>query len=425
MERVLRSWVCWAVLAAVFTCCSRAYLAFFRDQPLKFKLAANGLPQDGMWKSTRAFADVNEDGFLDLAAVPRLGQGARVWLGDGKGTWRESSEGLALPMSCGGGVAFGDVNKDGHPDLVVADHCAGVFVYLGDGQGHWKAVTQGLNPAASQQKRLSDDEDEENKFLGAEDVALGDVNEDGLLDLVVASRAEGGITVYFGDGSGKVWKEARSDGLPKSGWANKLLLRDIDGDGHLDVVASYYAGPRVWRGDGKGHWQPYSQGLPSPGTGGLYRGLAVGDVNEDGRLDIAVANTRNGPEVYLQTEDGKWQQAPAPMPSMMGGAKSIALGDLDRDGHLDMVVGGPSAKIDFGLFILRGDGKGGWTELQNTNLPTTGVPFIWGIALGDVDGDGFLDLAVATGTPMERQTNEPLPRMQVWLNRYHKKSPGS
>ena len=422
---MLRSCFRWAVLAAIFACCSRENSAHFHDQPLKWTLGAKGLPQDGLWKSTPIFADVNEDGFLDLAALPRLGQGARVWLGDGKGTWRESSEGLKLDLSCGGGVAFGDVNKDGHLDLVVADHCAGIFVYLGDGRGHWKPATQGLNPAASREQPSADDED--SRFVGAEDVALGDVNEDGFMDLVVASRADGGITVYFGDGSGKSWKEARSDGLPKSGWANKLLLRDIDGDGHLDVVASYYEGPRVWRGDGKGHWQPYSEGLPSPNAGGLYRGLAVGDVNEDGRLDIVAANARNGPELYLQTKSGSWQPAPAPLPSMTGGAKSVALGDLDRDGHLDMVIGGrQSANADYGLFILRGDGKGGWTELQNTNLPTTGLPPIWGIALGDVNGDGLLDLAVTTGAlPVERQTNEPLPRMQVWLNRYHKESPGS
>jgi len=113
------------------------------------------------------------------------------------------------------------------------------------------------------------------------------------------------------------------------------------------------------------------------------------------------------------------------MTSVTGGAKRLALGDLDRDGHLDMVIGGrQSAKTDYGLFILRGDGKGGWTELHNTNLPATGLPPIWGIALGDVNGDGLLDMAVSTGTlPVQRQANEPLPRMQVWLNRYPKDSP--
>ncbi len=411
LARMLRSWFSWLLLAAVFACCSH-------DQPLKWQLAADGLPQDGLWKSTPVLADVNGDGFTDLAAIARLGHGARVWLGNGKGNWRESSGGLALPISCGGGVAFGDLNKDGHPDLAVADHCAGVYVYLGDGRGGWTVTTQALNPAKSQTAPSLPDGD--GAFLGAEDVAIGDVNEDGFPDLVVASRREGGITVYFGDGSGKRWTEAHSDGLPKSGWANQLLLRDIDGDGHLDIVAAYYAGPRVWRGDGKGHWQEYSQGLPHPNAGGLYRGIAVGDINEDGRLDIAAANLRGGPELYLQTEDGRWQRQPKPLPAMTG-ARAIALADLDRDGHLDLVVGGQrSGKIDYGLAILRGDGKGGWTELQGTNLPNTGLPVIWGLAVGDVDRDGLPDLAVTTGTlPVQRQKDEMLPRLQVWFNRYH------
>src|SRR3954471_9095530 len=121
------------VLAAVFAFYSKGEAALSQRQSLKYALAAQALPQDGIWKSTPVFADVNEDGFLDLAAHPRLGAGAHVWLGDGKGTWREASEGLALSFSCGGGVAFGDIDKDGHLDLAVADHCAGVFIYLGDG----------------------------------------------------------------------------------------------------------------------------------------------------------------------------------------------------------------------------------------------------------------------------------------------------
>lgn len=418
-----RKFLAAAGTAAALATASQGYPEVGKE-PIRFALAASGLPEDGMWKCAPVFADAHGDGFLDLAAISRLGNGAHVWLGDGKGTWRDSSEELGPPISCGGGVAFGDVNNDGHVDLVVADHCAGVFVYLGDGHGHWKESAGPLNPAASQHKSTAEAEDEEN--IGANDVAVGDVNEDGLMDLVFASRMEGGITVYFGDGSGKFWKEATADGLPKSGWADKILLQDIDGDGHLDIVASYSdGGPRVWRGDGKGHWEPFSRGLPNSTSGGLYRGLAVGDVNEDGRLDIAVANIVTGPEIYLQTKDGAWQPTPPLQSTIKGGATALALGDLDGDGHLDLVVGGSqSVTNQYGLFVFRGNGKAEWTELQETNLPMSELTFIWGVTLADVNGDGAPDLAVTTGeSPVKRKKSEPLPRMQVWINQYHKAPP--
>jgi hypothetical protein len=382
---------------------------------LKFSLAAYGLPKDGIWKSTPVFADVNGAGVLDMAALSRLGNGAHVWLANGKNTWRDASEGLWVPQSCGGGLGLGDFNRDGHIDLAVADHCAGVFVYLADGRGHWKASTRALNPAASLHK-VSDDS-VENELVGAEDIAVGDVNEDGYLDLVVSSRMDGGITVYYGDGSGKSWKEATSDGLPKTGWANKILLQDIDGDGHLDIIASYYEGPKIWRGDGRGHWRDYSRGLPVSQAGGLYRGIAVGDVNEDGRLDLAVANIRTGPEIYFQTSNGAWQPAPPFRSRIKGGATALALGDLDGDGHLDLVVGGSrSFSSQYGLFVFRGNGKGEWTQFR-TDLPSDGLTFIWGVALADLNGDGLLDLAVATGeAPVKRPKTEEFPRLQVWIN---------
>ncbi|MCA9294911.1 MAG: VCBS repeat-containing protein, partial [Phycisphaerales bacterium] len=142
--------------------------------PFRFTPSSDGLPDTGQWKCHPIFADFNEDGHMDMAAIPRLGKGVRAWTGDGKGNWTESSNGLELDhRSCGGGVDFADVNNDGHLDICVGDHCQGVYVYLGDGAGSWLQVVGQLYPeevAPEGRKEL---------YRGTEDIATGDIDSDG------------------------------------------------------------------------------------------------------------------------------------------------------------------------------------------------------------------------------------------------------
>ena len=394
-----------------------------QEKPLRpppvvtYALCSDGLPTTGMWKCDPVFADVNEDGSLDMAALPRLGNGPHVWLGDGQGSWRESSAGLAVKdRSCGGGLSFGDVNGDGHVDLAVADHCQGIFVYLGDGAGHWNMSTEALN-----HYDMATVDTDEMPDVGMEDIALGDVNGDSYLDLVASASDQAGIHVYLGDGSGKSWKHQPGT-LPTTGWANRIVLCDMNEDGRLDVVSSYSAGPRVWLNQGEGQWRAASAGLPSPLVHGLYTGIATGDVNEDGRTDIISANWVDGPEVYLQQENGSWKKTPDVFPEMTGGAVGLALGDLDHDGHLDMAVSG---KLRYGqrgyvrgVFALRGNGAGEWTYIAHCGLPDTGLAATSGVALVDVDRDGLLDLAAASGLIVETAPGPQEPilptRMLVW-----------
>ena len=420
----------------------------------RFTLAASGLPDSGIWKCTPVLADINRDGHLDALAIVRLGDGAHVWLGDGKGNWQESSRGLTNKNgSCGGGIAYGDINKDGLLDLAVGDHCSGVYVYLQQPDGSWKGLVEGLYPTLDKNKVAENDEEMRILFIGAEDIALGDINEDGCLDIVAPASDQGGFGVYHGDCTGKKWKHLTGTGLPNldnpepedednAGWANRVILYDLNKDGHLDVLASYFKGPRVWLGDGKGQFKNASEGLPQPPIGGLYRGLDFGDINEDGLIDMVAANDVNGPEAYLQQPNGTWKFTGDLMPSMQNGAVGIALGDFTHSGHLDIVVAGRQVKArgnNYGLYYLQGDGKGNFKELPNTELPAKGLSVAWGVAVGDVNEDGRLDFIASTGGAVAGAKDAkpkkllkpgktkdaksevsipelPLPRMQAWVN---------
>lgn len=406
---------------------------------IRFTCADEGLPKTGFWKSFPAAAQMSKNGPVAIASTFRLNEkpdknmGPSVWTYSAEGKWTALRDGLGPSDTCGGSIAFGDLNKDGNTDIVIADECKGVSVFLGDGQGHWKEAATGIRPAVA-----SESEANEQVFTGAESIAIGDVNEDGFPDLVVGAYDQGGMTVYLGDGTGANWKETHPDGLPspefedKGGWVNKVVLADLDNDGHLDLVANHSTGPRVWRGDGKNNWEIVSNGLPAPSLTGVFRGLAVGDVNGDGKPDLIVANAINGPEVFIQRDNWIWEQLPDIFPTMQGGALDVSLVDLDGDGLPEIAVVGRKTKEPgnaYGIYIVRSDGKGNWAEVKDTGLPERGLSIAWGITSADVNNDGRPDLIVATGgivaepkKPAGKQepvvSDElPLPRVQVWMNR--------
>ncbi len=269
--------------------------------PVTYELRVAGLPETGMWKCDPVFGDVNEDGHLDMMILPRLGKGPQAWLGDGKGNWTESSEGLwPHDRSCGGGLALADIDRDGHLDLAVADHCNGVYVYLGDGAGSWTMVAQQIYPV-----EFATEEHRKGLYIGAEDLDVGDVNGDGHLDIVAAGADEGGINVSLGDGTGENWTRDQRSNLPINGWALRVLLHDFNRDGRLDLLASYSDGPRLWINSGRGgeagdeQWTWSSGGLPTPRMQGIYHGMAIADFNHDGLDDFAVANAEGFVSVIL------------------------------------------------------------------------------------------------------------------------------
>jgi hypothetical protein len=366
-----------------------------RAHTIRYQLASSGLPHAGLWKSHVAVGDVNGDGFPDLGVVSRLADGPHVFLGDGHGNWRDSSSGLPHDVFCGGGMQFADANNDGKMDVAIADHCRGAFVFLGNGQGAWQAGSTGL-PA-----------------FGCEDVAVGDFNGDACLDVALVAAGDQGVHAFLGDCKG-VWTE-HSEGLVQSGWGNSIIAADLDRDGHLDLAAAHAAGPRVWLGDGRGSWREASAGLPAPETGGLYWGIALGDVNGDGLLDVATGGAGPGPEVFVQ-EPGPagphWRPAGEGIPSYP--TLGVALADLNRDGHTDLLIAAKTASRlsggTYGLVPIFGDGRGHWQLGADTGLPNSGRERIWGVGVADFNADGVLDVAAAFGDVMNPH---PRPRRRA------------
>lgn len=190
-----------------------------------------------------------------------------------------------------------------------------------------------------------------------------------------------------------------SMGLPTQGqWRGNPILRDLDGDGHLDLVASIRRidqstpgeGIFVWRGDGLGEWRPWLDGLRRDMS---YGGSAVADVDGDGRLDIAFSGHDQRPHVFLQGEDSVWKPLSAGI-DLDGVCADVALGDFDQDGNVDLATVGFYPK-NGGLVAFLGDGFGAFHRWEDLIEP---VHYGARVTAADLDGDGRPEVLAATST---------------------------
>ena len=318
-----------------------------------------------------AFGDVDGDGALDIVTTNQVSRDVSVLLGDGSGGF---SAAVGSPFAVGSSpesVALGDVDGDGLLDVVTANRNSdNVSVLLGDGGG-------GFTAAAGSPFAVGD---------GPVSVALGDVDGDAALDVVTANRRSDDVSVLLGDGSGG-FSAATGSPFAVGSSPESVALGDVDGDGLLDVVTANQNSDdlSVLLGDGGGGFTAATGSPFAVGNG--PRSISLGDVDGDGALDGVTANS-NSDDVSVLLGDGNGGfTAAAGNPFAVGDfPQSVALGDVDGDDALDVVTANRESND---ISVLLGDGGGGFTAAAGSPFAVGDLPL--SIALGDIDSDGALD----------------------------------
>ena len=285
-----------------------------------------------------------------------------------------------------------DMDNDGNLDVVGGATSPGmVTISYGDGKG---AVSEPQILPVHGEVRS---------------VAVADVNEDGLNDIVFSVQKEtSGIQLWLNQ-SNRKWKQV--NGPVKINKYSNIKTADVNSDGHMDIIAAnstedLKAGVQVWLGNGKGGWIVES----GPTTMGRYMDVAVADLNKDGYMDLIGAGwgMHGSVRVWLGKGTGKWSST---SPLKKGNYYGVSVADLNGDGNPDILA----ASYQSGIHIFKGNGKGNFKKVfgpieylkrrsriestrggGKTKLSVTGDESFWDTLPVDLDGDNLVDVVASS-----------------------------
>ena len=357
-----------------------------------------------------ALADVDQDGALDLVAAVR-GGGNRLWLNDRAGTFVDSRQSLGTARTAA--LALGDVDRDGDVDLVAGNEDGPNTIWLQSLAGTWGAAA--LVPALP--SFFQSGSGNVNDHMG---IAVADLDLDHDVDVVLAS-GPAGSTVWHNDGAGDFTPTPVQSLSPAADSA--IAVGDIDGDGVPDLIESRREAPgspdRIWLGDGTGRFELGSDEIPTSNPNRKPIAVALVDVDADGDLDYVLTDGPGGQctgcamEVFTN-EAGTFTRGQDFRDTSPEGVQALAIGDVDGNGLPDLVQvrprpleTDPPPKALVWLNGVEPNPAGTFSEEESLEILDLAGGRAHGLALGDLDGDGDLDL-VSTES---NQTGN-----RVWLN---------
>ena len=345
-----------------------------------------GFHTKGQWRGDSKVVDINGDGIQDVVTSLRrwdrktMGDGLFVYLGTGQNTWKEMIEGFDRQLGYGGS-SIADVDGDGKLDVAYSGHDKTPHVYLNflddETRPQWICATPGGLPTE----------------VICSDVALGDFDRDGHVDCVTAGQfpGKGGVFLFRGDGHGSFAKEKIVIETAEEHYAAQVDFTDIDGDGHLELLATLDVGARVY------HWDPRTdrainefEGHPDLSLMGSELGVEAVDLDGDGVQEVVTAGypwEHNGQvhepvRAFKRQEDGSWVQWGEGLPKGEG-FFDVGVARMKPGGKPYLVVGG-----QWGIQMISMVQPGQFRSVGRIEDTAR----IFNLAVGDLTGDGKDDV---------------------------------
>ncbi len=351
--------------------------------------------------------DVDGDGDLDMVLALES-EPNRLYLNDGQGkfTWKKGA--FVNKNHDTEHVRAADFNQDGFLDLIfVAEDDQHHEYYLGRGDGTFQDVSERL---------LGKSE--------ANGLDIADVNGDGLIDIVIGNsgdKPQNFLWINDPQRPGYFIDYTQQSLPPFADQTQSVKLIDLDGDGHVDMVLGNELPPnRLLFNDGQGNFIEDATGLPQDIP--LHtREVIAFDANGDGKIDLLFANlTNNGgqwdkdPRARLYINQGNRQfvdETELRMPEQLFSTYAATAIDFDHDGHIDIILSAIKTPPfeEMQVQALRNNGSGIFSLVTDEVIPEVTRGRSWGIAVGDLNGDGIDDMVIgAWGGQVRLLFGQPL-----------------
>ena len=328
-------------------------------------------------------ADFNHDKFPDIAVASESDSSVTILLGNGKGSFKNAQQSPFFTGPQPNDISIRDFNKDGNSDLAIANHERKYLtVLLGSGTGNFSHAPGSPFPTVG--------------IPHVHGVAAGDFNKDGRWDLATDSWGNDNVEILFGGNQG-LFKPATAFVKVGKRPYQRLRAADLNADGIDDIVTTNTEGNNVTvlLSDGKQNFREVT-GSPFP-CGDNPFGIAIGDINADGKPDLAIINSpgsmgegkgKNGLTILLNDGTGKFTTMKG-CPYKAGNIPNrIAIGDVNGDGVNDIVTSDTDSNNIY-LFLMNKN-----EAVQSESVITVGNN-PKGIAIADLDANGKDDIVVS------------------------------